>query len=159
MMVSGLWNNFSLPKFIECLESLPNLYTLEIGLVDYDTTSLLGSALSHAELPQIKALILPPTAYPLLGKCRNAEEVVCVFTGADFLFDEFFESLASNPDSKVKCLTIPLLSSINPSSKRYSTPWDYRAGTVADCLSPQNTWPHFRSSPSSPFYTLTQIPP
>jgi len=149
-MLSGVWNNSSLPGFIKCLGSLPNLHTLEIGQVDYYPTPLLRSVLGDVELPQIKALILPPTAYPLLGKCPNVEEVVCVSMGMDFLFvfDEFCESLVSNPDSKVKRLTIPLISSSNPSSKRSNTPWDHRVGMMTDFLWLQDIWSHFRGSPS-----------
>ena len=133
-MVSGMWNNSTLSKFVKCLEALPNLHTLEVGQVDYYPTPLLESALGHVELPQIKALILPPTAYPLLRKCRNVEDVVCVSMRRNFLSNEFYESLTSNSDSKVKCLTVPLISSDNPSSKRSSTPWHYTAGTATDYL-------------------------
>jgi len=127
-MVSGMWNNSTLPKFVKCLESLPNLHTLEIGQAEYYPTPLLRSVLGHVELPQVKTLILPLNAYPLLKMCRNVEEVVCVFMGEAFLFDEFYEPLTSNQDSKLRRLTVPLISPINPSSKRSSTPWDDSAG-------------------------------
>ena len=46
--------------FITCLESLPNLHTLEIGFVDYyPRAPLLENVLKGVKLPQIKTLILP----------------------------------------------------------------------------------------------------
>ena len=118
-MVSGMWDNTTLPKFVKCLQSLPNLHTLEIGHCDvvHYPTPLLRNVLGRVELPQIKVLILPPTAYPLLGQCRNVEDVVYVSMGRATLFDEFCESLVSNHDSGVKRLTIPVISCDNPSRK------------------------------------------
>ena len=110
-------NRSTLPKFVKCLESLPNLHTLEIGQADYHPMDSLKNALGRVELPQIKALILPPCAFPLLRSCRNVEDVVYVFIGWAMCLEEFFESLASNRDSKVKRLTIPMSSRNNLSSK------------------------------------------
>ena len=98
MMVSGVWNNSSLPQFVKCLESLPNLYTPEIGQADYYPTSLFRSMVVHVELPQIKALILAPNAFPLLRSCRNVEDVVYIFMGGAIFLEELCESLASNRD-------------------------------------------------------------
>ena len=116
--MSGMWNNSILPKFIKCLESLPNLHTLEIGRADGDITAPLEKALKHVELPQIKVLILPPAVHPLLRHCRDVEDVVYVVANRAILTDEFLGSLASNQDSKVKRLTIPLtVSRGSPSSE------------------------------------------
>jgi len=112
-----MWNNATVPKFVRCLQSLPNLHTLEIGQVDYYPTPLLMNVLGHFELPQIKTLILHPTAYLLLSRCRNVEDVVYVFWGEAILFDELCGSFASNQDSRVKRLTIPLIPYKNPSRK------------------------------------------
>jgi len=122
MTVSGMWNNSILPKFVKCLGSLPNLHTLEIGRADGDITAPLEKALKHVELPQIKVLILPPVVHPLLRHCHNVEDVVYVVMNMALLTDEFLGSLASNQNSKVKRLTIPLVSSGNPSRKSPSTP-------------------------------------
>ena len=115
--MSGMWNNSILPKFVKCLESLPNLHTLEIGRADGDITAPLGKALKHVKLPQIKVLILPPTVHPLLRHCCNVEDVVYVVMNRVALADEFLGSLASNQDSKVKRLTIPLVSRGSPFRK------------------------------------------
>lgn len=114
------WTGTSPPlPFVRCLESLPNLHTLEIGWIDDFTTTGLEDALNGVELPQIKALLIPRPAYPLLQHCRDVEEVVCIYVTEDKhpSSDVFLESLASNPNSKVKQLAIPLGPRPNPSRK------------------------------------------
>ena len=71
-------------------------------------TTALQTALEGVKLPQIKALILPPAAYPLLQHCCDVEDVACV-VGYEGLSDGFFKSLASNQQSKIKRLAIPLV--------------------------------------------------
>ena len=117
---SGLDGFTSLP-FVKCLESLPNLHTLEIGWTDDSITTPLMKALKGAKLPQIMTLILPPTAYPLLQRCRDVENVVCVVKDKTPSFDGFLGSLASNRDPKVKRLAIPLILWADPSRKFLST--------------------------------------
>lgn len=117
MTVRLVWNNSTLPKFVKCLESLPNLRTLEIGRTGNHITTALENALKHVKLPQIKALILPPTAYPLLRPCCDVEDVVCVVEYYARTTNGFLTSLASNRDSKVRRLAIPLVSWGNPPRK------------------------------------------
>jgi len=100
--------------FVKCLESLPNLHTLEVGLVG-GVTIPLKKALKGVKLPQIKTMVLPPAAHPLLQHCCNVEDVFCVVGYENVSSEEFLGSLASNRDSKVKQLTIPLVSWDNPS--------------------------------------------
>jgi len=122
--VQGLWNNTTLPKFVKCLETLPNLHTLEIGRANGDITAPLKKALQHVELPQIKVLILPPTTYPLLRHCRNVEDVVCVartVRNEVMSSDDFLGSLVSGQDSKVTRLAIPLVLCGNSSRRRSGT--------------------------------------
>jgi hypothetical protein len=112
---------FVLPSFIKCLKSLSNLHTLEIAWKGSDFTPALKNALKNSlkrvELPQIKTLILDPAAYPLLKRCRNVENVACVAVCSTGFSDKFLGSLASNKDSKVKRLAVPLFLWGNPSSK------------------------------------------
>ena len=116
--MSGMRDSSIFIKFAKCLESLPNLHTLEMGRIDCYPTPPLENALGRLKLPQVKALIVPPHVYPLLRNCRNVEDVACVFEGGGVIyFNEFCESLISNPDSKVKRLAIPLISCKDPSSK------------------------------------------
>jgi hypothetical protein len=120
MTVYLILNVSKVPSFVKCLESLPNLHTLEITRVaDYITTSL-EKALKPVKLPQIKTLILPPAAHPLLEHCCNVEDVVCVIMSKTISSGEFLRSLASNRNSRVKRLAIPLFLWGNPSRKRFS---------------------------------------
>ena len=112
----GLGWSTSFP-FVKCLKSLPNLHTLEIGWVEYSVTTLLKDALKGVKLPQIKTLILPLVAHPLLKHCPNVEEVFCAFYRYENVpSDGFLRSLAFNRNSKVKRLAIPLV--LWPSASR-----------------------------------------
>jgi len=112
-----MWNDTTFPEFVKCLESLPNLHTLEIARADADVTTPLENALQRVQLPQIQTLILPSTAHPLLRHCPNVEDVVYVVGEEVISSDEFLVSLASNLGSKVKRLAIPLVSWGDPSRK------------------------------------------
>ena len=103
-----------LPSFVKCLESLPNLHTLEIWGT---TTPSLEKTLKGVKLPQIKTLIIPPTAHHLLRHCHDVEDVACVVKDDDMVPGSFLGSLASNQDSKIKWLAIPLDLCTNPSRK------------------------------------------
>ena len=108
-----------IPLFVECLESLPNLYTLEIPRVDMRITGPLEKALKRIELPQIKTLVIPHPIHFLLRHCHGVEDIVCAvrYMDTDISSDTILGSLVSNRDSKVKRLVIPLVSWVNPSSK------------------------------------------
>jgi len=104
--------------FVRCLSFLPNLHTLQIGTARYDPPStLLKKALGRIKLPQIKTLIIPEFAHPLLEHSHNVEDVVWVIEDVQSGPVEFFQSLMSISDSKLKRLTIPLILSGNPSRK------------------------------------------
>ena len=136
------------PPFVKCLQSLPHLRTLEMGWVDALVTAPLKSALKGVKLPQIRTLILPPAAYPLLRHCRDVEDVVCVVRCQTTFPDGLLRSLASNRNSKVKRLAIPLVMWPNPSRKRFCTLWDHDIVMATDCLRPQDLWPRVRNSPN-----------
>jgi len=117
--------------FVKCLESLPNLHTLEIGLalVNYvPCTFQLREALKGVKLPQIKTLVLPPLGYPLLKHCPYVEDLDWVI-GDSWLIadsvatcDELLGSLTSIRDPKIKRLAIPLILEGKASRKSSSTP-------------------------------------
>jgi len=123
MTVHFPWNDETSPQFVECLKSLPNLHTLEIGEVydrmglacKRDGTTLLEGALEGVELPQIETLILPPAIHLLVKHCTNVENLDWVIRDKYTTSDEFLESLASIQDSKIKRLAIPLVLEGNPS--------------------------------------------
>ena len=100
--------------FVECLQSLPNLHTLEVGWVQSFTTTPLENALERIKLPQIKTLIIPPTAYPLLQRCCDVENVTCTGDRATSA-DGFLRSLPSDRGSNIMRLAIPLVLWENPS--------------------------------------------
>ena len=79
----------------------------------------LENTLKHVALPQIKTLIIPPAAHSLLRHCHGVEDVICMvgYAPTPTPSDGILSSLASNRDSKVKRLAIPLVSWANPSRK------------------------------------------
>ena len=102
--------------FIECLEFLPNLHTLEIGSSENGPDAVLfRDALGLVRLPQIKTLIIPESAHSLLEHCRNVEDVVWVIADEPVTSNEFLRSLTSNRFSKVERLAVPLTLPGNPS--------------------------------------------
>ena len=117
MTVHLACTRYSIPLFVKCLKSLPNLHTLEIGCEENFATTPLKDALEDINLPQIKTLILPPSAHPLIRHSPDVEDVVCVVRHQTASPDGFLGSLASNRNSKVKRLAIPLILWGNPSSK------------------------------------------
>ena len=118
MKIYSVWTKPTSPPFVKCLESFPNLHTLLMGCMDESGTTPLEKALKGVKLPQIRTLIISLNAYPLFQCCHNVEEVVCVFNGHDDLpSDGFLRSLASNRNSLVKRLAIPLVVWPNPSRK------------------------------------------
>ena len=112
------WSESTIPLFVKCLESLPNLHMLEIPWADASVGSPLKKALKHIKLPQIKTLIIPPAAHSLLRHCRDIEDLACSSDASrKFPSDTILGSLASNRDSKIKRLMIPLILWANPSRK------------------------------------------
>jgi len=103
-------------SFVQCLELLPNLHTLEIGSSgNGPDAALLKTALRRVRLSQIKTLIIPESAHPLLEHCPSVEDVVWVITDKSVTSNEFLRSLTSNRFSKVKRLAVPLALPSNPS--------------------------------------------
>ena len=102
--------------FVKCLKFLPNLHTLEIRGGNVMGTSL-KEALERVKLPQIKTLILPPTAHHILRHCHNVKDVFYVARNITWPSDAFLASLGSSRNSKIKRLTIPLIVWPSPSSE------------------------------------------
>ena len=115
--------------FVDCLQSLPNLRTLEIRWPDHDEffEEPLWNALKRVNLPQIKTLTIPPTAHPLLRHCHELEDVDFVIVeGRTACSDVILRSLASNQKSKIRRLAIPLLFWNDLSRKWSSAPQRYK---------------------------------
>ena len=125
MTVDLAWSRSSFPPLVKCLQSLPNLHTLKIGRVDNANMTPLKKALKGVKLPQIKTLIIPPTAHPLVRHCCAVEDVVCAVWDQNASPDRFIKSLVSNRNSRVKRLAVPLVMWNDPSRKRFSTLRDH----------------------------------
>lgn len=102
-----------IPLFVKCLEALPYLHTLEVAGSGSWISGHLMAALSDVEFPEVKKLILHASVYPLLRKCPEVEDVVCLVLRDGERPDEFLESLPS----KVRRLAIPLTGWYQPSRK------------------------------------------
>ena len=160
MRVHLLGNRFPFPLFVKCLESLPNLHTLEMGWVNHSrTTTLFQSALKGVTISQIKTLILPPAGYPLLQRCPDVEDVACIVGYKEGPTDKFLKSLASNRHSKVKRLAIPLVLRADSSRKQLNTPLYGRWAVMDDWLHPQGLRLRAQGSPNSPSSPLIHIAP
>jgi len=117
-----LWVTY-FPSFIKCLESLPNLHTLEIGPPDCCwRTTVAKNALKGINLPQIKTLVLPPAAHPFLKHCPNVEDVDWVIEDQLMTSKEFPQSFVPIRSSKVKRLAVPLIFGGSASRKQSSDP-------------------------------------
>jgi len=66
-----------LPPFIRCLESLPNLHTLQLVHVHSEMTTTLKEAFEGHTFPRIRNVILPSCAHNILRCCPEVRQVVC----------------------------------------------------------------------------------
>ena len=142
------------PLFVKCLVALPNLHTLEIAEFDGSVTDKLRTALSGIKLPQVKTLILPAAAHPLLKHCREVEDIVVVVAPSTEPSDAFLMSLAFNWDSKVRRLAIPLTEWDKP-SRESSWSLDVIIEFIHICN--QGLLLHVQSLRNSPSSTLSPV--
>ena len=66
-----------LPAFANCLQSLPNLHTLELCHVHQEMTTKLKKAFEGVTIPSIRTVVLPTIAHHILRSCPNVEDVTC----------------------------------------------------------------------------------
>ncbi|KAF9648465.1 hypothetical protein BDM02DRAFT_3239797 [Thelephora ganbajun] len=66
-----------LPAFADCLQSLPNLHTLELCHVHQEMTTKLKRAFEGVKILPIRTVVLPITAHHILRSCPNVEDVTC----------------------------------------------------------------------------------
>lgn len=66
-----------LPAFAECLDSLPNLHTLELCHVHQTMTTKIKNAFEEVIMPSVRTVVLPTAAHHLLRSCPNVEDVTC----------------------------------------------------------------------------------
>ena len=95
-----------LSAFANCLQSLPNLHTLELCHVHQEMTTKLKKALEGVTIPSIRTVVLPTVAHHILRSCPNVVDVTCnVGDGSQIL-----GTIAS------KCPEVERISGTNPSS-------------------------------------------
>ena len=66
-----------LPSFANCLQSLPNLQTLELSHVHQGMTTKVKKAFEGVAIPSIRTVVLPTVAHHILRSCPNVEDVTC----------------------------------------------------------------------------------
>lgn len=66
-----------LPAFASCLQSLPNLHTLELCHVHQEMTTKLKKAFEGVMIPSIRTVVLPTIAHHILRSCPNVEDITC----------------------------------------------------------------------------------
>lgn len=66
-----------LPAFADCVQSLPNLHTLELCHVHQSMTMKLKRAFEGKTMPTIRTVVLPTVAHHILRSCPNVEDVTC----------------------------------------------------------------------------------
>ena len=66
-----------LPAFVNCLQSLPNLHTLELCHVDQKMEMVFKQAFDGVTIPSIRIVVLPTIAHYILRACPNVEDVTC----------------------------------------------------------------------------------
>jgi len=66
-----------LSPFVRCLESLPNLETLQIVYASLQMTTTLNDAFKGHTFPRIRNITLPSCAHNILRLCPEVRRVVC----------------------------------------------------------------------------------
>jgi len=94
-----------IPAFADCLQSLPNLHTLELCHVHQGMTTKVKRAFEGVAIPSIRTVVLPTIAHHILRSCPNVEDVTCnVGDGS-----QIFGTIAS------KCPKVERISGMMPS--------------------------------------------
>ena len=94
-----------LPAFADCLQSLPNLHTLELCHVHRGMTTKVKEAFEGIAIPSIRTVVLPAIAHHILRSCPNVEDVTCNSGDGS----QIFGTIAS------KCPKVERLSGMMPS--------------------------------------------
>ncbi|KAJ7457932.1 hypothetical protein B0H11DRAFT_2243143 [Mycena galericulata] len=91
--VSLSWHRIGvvMPLFAQCLESLPNLDTLHILHLKSKGEKAVTAAFEDIELPNVRTIILPCSAYAILAACPNVRDVSCNEEIYTILFDTLIE--------------------------------------------------------------------
>ncbi|KAI0790800.1 hypothetical protein C8Q75DRAFT_806180 [Abortiporus biennis] len=82
----------TLSLFVQCLQNLPNLHTLQVLHAPSRIATALKDAFSHVDLPQIHTLILPDCAHDILRSCSGARNITCNEHDGEKLLDTIYDS-------------------------------------------------------------------
>ncbi|KAG6856136.1 hypothetical protein H0H87_007196 [Tephrocybe sp. NHM501043] len=67
----------TLPAFVQCLLTLPNLHTLQILRAHTQMTTHLKNAFEGHPLSQVRTVVLPDHAHNVLRSCPEVRRVIC----------------------------------------------------------------------------------
>jgi hypothetical protein len=68
----------ALPAFAKCLQSLPNLHTLQIAGVYGQIATAIKTIFKGYRFSKIRTVILPPMAHHILGSCPQITDITCI---------------------------------------------------------------------------------
>ncbi|KAF8125182.1 hypothetical protein EV363DRAFT_1270211 [Boletus edulis] len=66
------------PELAACLATLPNLNTIQVVYTDYRMQTVIKNAFRGKRYPSVRRISLPSSAYEIIRRCPNVEEVACV---------------------------------------------------------------------------------
>jgi hypothetical protein len=73
--------------FAQCLQSLPNVHTLQIaGVLGQAATAIKTAFKNHRFLP-IRTIILPTLAHHVLSSCPQVKDITCIGYQEDYVFN------------------------------------------------------------------------
>ena len=67
------------PAFASCLQSLPNLHTLELCHIHEGMATKTKKVFKGVAIPSIRTVVLPTVAHHILRSCPNVEDVTCSY--------------------------------------------------------------------------------
>jgi hypothetical protein len=73
--------------FAQCLQSLPNVHTLQIAGVLRQATTAIKTAFKNHCFLQIRTIILPTLAHHMLSSCPQVEDIMCIGYQEDYVFN------------------------------------------------------------------------
>ena len=73
--------------FAQCLQSLPNVHTLQIAGVLGQAATAIKTAFKNHRLLQIRTIILPNLAHHVLSSCPRVKDMTCIGYQAEYVFN------------------------------------------------------------------------
>ena len=73
--------------FAQCLQSLPNVHTLQISGVLGQAATAIKTAFKNRRFLQIRTIILPNLAHHILSSCPQAKNITYIGYQEDYVFN------------------------------------------------------------------------